>query len=206
VARRGERGHVGQLAARHVADRRLTRQAEELAEPFACDVLDDRGRRPADVEAGVLIPGRRKPVSRQRRRHGAADYEAEVAAAGHRDNAAVRVRREFGDHRARRGRFLRQRPSESLTQLVCRRRRKDRPLVERLEEVGGELGGQREQLPGLTHGVNVAVAPASASAASSSSAYPASRRISAVCAPSGGAAEGRSERVPSKESGGPTVV
>ena len=68
VPRGGERGHVRHLAAGDEAGRDAVGQAEQLGEPRERDLLDDRGARPADEEAGVLIPGRRRASRRRARR------------------------------------------------------------------------------------------------------------------------------------------
>ena len=65
-------------------------QAEQLAQPGERHLLHHRRARPGGDEARVLVPGRRQPVGRERRRQRAADHEAEVASARHRDDARLR--------------------------------------------------------------------------------------------------------------------
>jgi hypothetical protein len=95
--RGGEAGHVRDLRARDEADRRFAGQTEQLEQPVAGDLLDHRGRRPADIEAGVLVPGGGEPVGSQCCRQRAADHEAEVAAAGRRHEAGLRSGGELVD-------------------------------------------------------------------------------------------------------------
>ena len=164
----GEGHHVRRLAAGDERDRDAGRQAEQLREPGASDLLDDRRRRAGDVDAGVLVPGRRQPVGRQRGRNATADDEAEVAAAGHTDESVVGGARELGDDRARIRRAVRQPASEPGAQLLDGCAREDRPAVERLEEVGGEVDGAVQQVTQLAHPPNP-ITPAAASAPISSS-------------------------------------
>ncbi len=69
VACSGERGDVRHLAAGHVRDRDVRRQAEQLARASRGDLLDDRGSRPAGVEPRVLIPRGSEPVRCERGGH-----------------------------------------------------------------------------------------------------------------------------------------
>ena len=55
-ARGREPGRVCHLGAGDEADRPLTRQAEQVEDPLARDLLDDRRRRSSDVQARVLVP------------------------------------------------------------------------------------------------------------------------------------------------------
>ena len=98
VARSRERGEVRHLPAGDEAERGVARKAEQLEEPRARDLLDDRGRRAADVEARVLVPRGGEPVRGERRGHGTADHEAEVAARRLGDEARVGGGRELLDH------------------------------------------------------------------------------------------------------------
>ncbi len=147
VAGRGETCDVGHLTAGHERVRRLSRKAEELLEPFARDLFRDGRCRPAYDQAGVLIPGTGQPVSGKSCRKRAADDETEVAAARHRDHAAIGSGRQLFDHHERVHPLSRQRTAERPAQLFNRRRRPDRPLVERLEKVARELGGAPKELP-----------------------------------------------------------
>ena len=61
------------------------------------DLLDDRRRRRQGEQAGVLVPGARQPVRRERRRDTATDDEAEVARAGRRDQPGIDVARQAVD-------------------------------------------------------------------------------------------------------------
>ncbi len=98
-------------------------QPEQVRQPGARHLLGHRGRRPDDVQARVLVPGRGQPVGRQRRRHAPADDEPEVPRPGARDETALRVRRQRLDDRHRVGALVRQRPAEPPAQLVDRDRR-----------------------------------------------------------------------------------
>ena len=95
-----------------------TGQAEQLDQPRAGDLLDHGGRRAADVEAGVLVPGGRKPVGSERGRHRPADHEPEVAPARLGDEAGLGRVRELLEDDARVGRPLGQRAAQCLPQLV----------------------------------------------------------------------------------------
>ena len=132
-----QRGHVRHLAAGDEGGRDAVRQAEQLREPGARDLLDHRCARAADVEAGVLVPRRGQPVRGDRGRQRAADDEAEVAAARNPDRRPARLR-----PRARRSpRAGPHGPSGSGPPSASRssstdRRLADRAFPERLEEVG----------------------------------------------------------------------
>ena len=82
VAASGEAGEIRHLPARHEADAGGRRQREQVEQPARRHFLDDRRRRPAGVEAGILVPGRRQPVGGEGRGQAAADDEAEVAGPG----------------------------------------------------------------------------------------------------------------------------
>ena len=142
------------LRACDEADRRLRRQPEQLDEPLARHLLDHRGRRAAGVEAGVLVPRRRKPVRRQRGRQGAADHEAEVAPAAHRDEPGLRRRGELLDDLLGGDGFFRQWPAERLAQVVGVDVRKHRPLAETLDVSGREVGGPAQQLARVGHALS----------------------------------------------------
>ena len=89
VARRRQRREVRHVAAGDEADAGARRQAEQLQQPRAGDLFDDRRRRRQHVQAGGLIPDRRHPFRRQRRRQRAAGDEAEIARPGRRDDARI---------------------------------------------------------------------------------------------------------------------
>ena len=80
VAGCGQTGHVRHLAARHEREARGPGQAQQLEQPAAAHLLDDRRGRRHRVHAGVLVPGGREPVGGERRRDGAADHPAEEPA------------------------------------------------------------------------------------------------------------------------------
>ena len=151
VARGGERREVRHLAARDEAEGGVPRETEQLEQPVARDLLDDRRGRAADVQAGVLVPGRGQPVRGERGRDGAADHETEVASRRLGDDAGVGGGRQLRDHRARIGRLRRERRGERLAQLGRRHARVHRTLGERLVEVPGEAGRQVEELTQLVH-------------------------------------------------------
>jgi hypothetical protein len=150
-AGRREPGDVRHLRACDEADRRLRRQAEQLDEPLPRDLLDNRGGRAADVEAGVLVPGRGEPVGRERGRQRAADHEAEVAAAPHRDDSGLGAGGQVVEHLLRIERLLGQRPAERLSELLRGHVRKDGALAEALEVVGSEVGGSPQQVARVAH-------------------------------------------------------
>ena len=106
------------------------RERQEFAEPPARHLLDDRGRRASGVEAGVLVPRRRQPVRRKCGRNPAADHEAEVAAARHRDEPCITRCGERLDHGRGILRLVGKRNVEPLLQFGRRHLRKHRPVVE----------------------------------------------------------------------------
>ena len=109
---------------------------------------DDRCRRAGDEEPGVLVPGRGQPVRGERRRQRPADHEPEVARTGHR-------RRRRGRRRAPGPRSTSiaghagpgQGTAEGGEECIPPRARRYRPLVQRLQEVGGDVGRPLEQRP-----------------------------------------------------------
>jgi hypothetical protein len=127
-------------------------------EPRPRDLLDYGRRRPAYDEARVLVPDGREPVRGERGRNGAADHKAEVAAARDADDAGLCRPSELLDHVASVDRLGWQRPAERSAQLLYGRRWPHRTLVERLEEVGSQLGHALQQLA-LAHGRGVYVRP-----------------------------------------------
>jgi hypothetical protein len=146
MASRGEGGEARHLAAGHEPERGVLGQAEQLDEPCACDVLDDRCGRAADIQAGVLIPRRRKPVGSERRGHGTADHEPEVAATRLGDEPGLGGCGKLADDGARVGRTFGKRAAERVAQLIGVDGGKDRALGQRLVEVGGDAGGQLQKL------------------------------------------------------------
>src|SRR5262249_43375009 len=89
-----------------------------------------------DVQPGVLVPGRGKPVGRKRGRDGAADDEAEVATTGDRDDPGVGGRGEIRDDLPGVARALRERAAERRAELVGVAYRHHAPVRKALEEVG----------------------------------------------------------------------
>jgi hypothetical protein len=130
VARGRERRHAAHLGAGYESDRRIRGQSEQLADPLAHDLLDDRRRRSGDVEPGVLVPCRREPVGGERGREAAADDEAEVPPARNRDEAGLRRRGQLLDDLFRVERLFLEPHAEQGAQLVGGGLREDRPLVE----------------------------------------------------------------------------
>ena len=122
-------------------------QPQQLTEPVDADLLDDRCRGAGDVQARVLVPRGREPVGGERCGDAAADHEAEVAPARDGDGAGVGLGRELVDDGRGVRRLLGQRAAERRPQLLGRGSREDRPLVERVEEVGRMIGGRAKQLP-----------------------------------------------------------
>ena len=118
VPSRCETGGVGHLAARDERERRARRDAEEILEPLARNLLDDRGRRAAHDESSVLIPRRGQPVGGEGGRKRPADDEAEVAAARDRDDARLGRERQLLDYVERIGRLQRSAPPRLAAQLV----------------------------------------------------------------------------------------
>ena len=91
VARRREAGDVGHLAARREPEAGPVREPEEVDQPGAHHLLDDRCRRPRDVDARVLVPGAGQPVGGERGRQRSPDHEPEVARPRHADDAGLRL-------------------------------------------------------------------------------------------------------------------
>ena len=149
--RSGERGDASHLRTGDEADRRIRGQAEEIADPVADDLFDHRGRGAPDVQAGVLIPCGREPVRGERSREGTTDDKAEVAAAAHRHESRVGGGRETLDDLARVGRTVREGAAERAAQLVGTDLREDRPVLQRLQVLGGELGRAAKQRTDVVH-------------------------------------------------------
>ena len=113
VARGAQAGGVGHLAAGGDGERRGLRQAEELGQPAADDLLGHRGGGRGDVEDRVLIPGRGHPVGRQGRGQRAPEDEAEEARrlAGHQAGVGARPPARRGPRADPRGRRAAGRPA-----------------------------------------------------------------------------------------------
>ena len=82
-----------------------------------------------------------------------ADDEPEVARAGTRDDARVRVARQRLDDDQRVGRAVRERATERRAERGEVDRRADRPRRERRPVVDGDLGGAPEQSALVGHGM-----------------------------------------------------
>jgi hypothetical protein len=130
----GERGGVRGLPARHEADARARRQAEEVEDPLGGDLLDGRGRRGERVERGILVPCGDQPVGCQSGRQGSADDEAEVPRPGGRDDARVGAGGERVDHGFGGSTLVGQRPAEHGPQRARILRRGHRSFVEPEQE------------------------------------------------------------------------
>ena len=104
VARGRERREVRHMAAGHEADADVRGQPEQLerASAPATSSTTDAGRR-HDVEAGVLVPGRREPVGRHGGRQRAAGDEPEIARSGGGDEAGFGGTRQLLDDGQRLG-------------------------------------------------------------------------------------------------------
>ena len=142
---------VRHLAAGHERVRHAPGKLEQLAQPLACNLLDDRCRRRRCEQAGVLVPRRRHPVGGERSRQRAAEHEPEPPSAGHARDAGIRIGHELLEHLARVDRLVLQRTHECRTKRVEVDRREHRARVQRLEIVGRELGGPGEQIARIGH-------------------------------------------------------
>ena len=142
----GERSDVRHLTSGDEAERDLARQPQKLSRPGARNFLYDRRRRPTDVQPGVLIPRRRKPISRNRGRKRPTNDKPEVAPARASSEPGLSSRSQVSDHLARIGSHLRQRPAETQTQLVHAGTPAHRALRQSLKMGGSEPGGLLEQL------------------------------------------------------------
>ena len=145
MSRRRQPREVAHLSTGYEADGGAPREAEELDHPSSADILGDTGRGRGGVDRRVLIPGRCQPVRRQRRRHAAADHEAEVAGAGRCDEAAIHAPCELLDDRL--GIFARvgQRQVERRPQLLRRSAWTDVPVLQVREVVPRDRDGAVEQ-------------------------------------------------------------
>jgi hypothetical protein len=146
VPRRRQAGEVGHLAAGDDPEGGVLRQAEQVLEPASRHLLDDaRGRR-RQQEARVLVPDGRQPVGCDPRREGAAHDEAEEPTAPDGHQARVGVAGELLDDGESVGGRLGQRAAERRPQLLDRRLRPHRPLVQRLEEIGRDVGRSLQEV------------------------------------------------------------
>ena len=110
------------------------------------DLFQPGGRGRHGVEGGVLIPGRREPVRRQRRRQRPADDEAEEARAGdaHRGRRADLV--EQCEHFGGVGRMRRERLAQGIETRDRGRGGRHRSLLNPVEIAHGTGGRVAQQL------------------------------------------------------------
>jgi hypothetical protein len=150
VPRREQRCCMGHLAAGDEGERRVCGQAEQLLQPAAGHLLDDRCGGRGEGEARVLVPGGGEPVGGHGRGDRAADDEAEVAAAAHLGQAGVDVASELLDDRDRVGRLLGKGQVERLSELVERCGGRDWALGDGFDVLDSKLGGAL-QCPATLH-------------------------------------------------------
>ena len=98
VPRCGERRDMSHLASRHEGERGRRRQPEDVLQPVAASILEDREGRTARVDSGVLIPCRAQPIGRERRGKRAADGPCEEAPAPGRQKPTFDAARKLVDH------------------------------------------------------------------------------------------------------------
>jgi hypothetical protein len=160
VASGGEGGDVGHLAAGHHGEGGRRGQAEEVEEPGAHRLLDDRGGRADGVQPGVLVPGRGQPVSGDGDGQGRADHEAEEAGRSGGDEPALDGGQQLVEDRRRAERTVGQPLGQAVGErAVVRRRdgrRTDRALTDRAQVAGGLLGHAVQQRRVLVHGRTIA--------------------------------------------------
>ncbi len=154
VARGGERGRVRELASGHERERRVRRDPEQVLQPAAGDLLDDRRRGRRQREPGVLIPRRGEPVGGERSGQRTPDHEPEVPPAPHLREPGLDVARERLDHLDRVGRPVRERQVERLPQLLDRRLRPHRPIRHGGDVRGPERRGPLQDGP-VVHGASL---------------------------------------------------
>ena len=153
AACRGERREVGHRRAGHEPDARPGREAEQLDQPAARDLLGDRRSRRDHVQAGVLVPRAGQPVRRERRRQAATDDEPEVASPGARDEARVGRCGELLDHRERVRRGLGERTAHRRSQRREIDRTTDGAGRERRQVVGRDGGRPGQESDVVGHGL-----------------------------------------------------
>ncbi len=137
----------------------MGRQTEKLDDPLADDLLDHGRGRPADVQPRVLVPRGRQPVRGDGRGQPAADHEPEVAAARDRDEAGVRVRGQLLHDPGRIGGLVGERAAERCMKLLGACSREDGALVQRFEEVRGEVCGAVKERANVRHALDSTRAP-----------------------------------------------
>ena len=138
-----ERGHRGAGREPHADP---GGQPEQLRGPRAGDLLGDRGCRPDDVQARVLVPRARQPVGAERGRQPAADHEAEEPRPRAGDQAVAGAGRR-APPRSRPG----PRPAPAAGRRTGPAARRATPwrgpgaIGETGDELAGELGGPRQR-------------------------------------------------------------
>src|SRR5579864_6724010 len=147
MACRRQAGEVRHLAAGDEPKRAGFGQTKQLLQPATGNLLDDPRTRCREGKTGVLIPRRRQPISSDRRRKTAAEYEAKEASARHTHQASTRVASQLLDHFKPARRSLGKRPPEDRAQLFNRRVRPHGPLLQRLKEVRRDLSRPTQQIP-----------------------------------------------------------
>ena len=132
VARRGHADGLRRGRARREADLALGREAEEVEQPLARELLDAGHARRDRVQGGVLVPRRHEPVGGERDGLRAADHPAVEPGRSDRDEPGLRALREARDHLGRRlavlGQLSAERVDDGLD--VDARRDRDAPARE----------------------------------------------------------------------------
>lgn len=141
MARSGEAGRMRELTAGREGEGGFARQIQQFLDPCAGYVLDDRGGRAAGVERRILVPCRDQPIRGQCGLHAAADDPGEKAAASAAVHSVAGMTRQPFDDFFRSGSELRQRSAEDRGEVVARRARRCRPLVEAIDPRGGGAVG-----------------------------------------------------------------
>jgi len=98
MPRRREASDVGHLAACHQCKACRLRQTEHIFQPLPSDFFHDSSRRTTGINAGVLIPGRSKPVRCQCRGNHPTHHPREEAPAGVSEQAILGIAYEFFHH------------------------------------------------------------------------------------------------------------
>ena len=146
-----ERGEVRHHPAGDERERHVGGQAEHRRE-LATDDLLARGRSGRRRrERRVLIPRGGEVVGGEGRIEVAADDEAEVPRARHPLQTWRRPTDEVVDHLCRGATLLGHVACERIEHLRVARSRRDRAVVERLEEVGGVIGGVVQEGAQVAH-------------------------------------------------------
>src|SRR5437763_5970232 len=77
VARGGERAKIRDRGAGDKSATRFGRKPQDIEQPAQRDLFEESSGRGGAVETGVLVPGAREPVGRERERERTADDESE---------------------------------------------------------------------------------------------------------------------------------